>query len=280
MSKYAVFTMDVEAFCDTECLKNKGLENYNQMFDGITNYMALLERYDIKADFFVVANIADQIKDTLKKAVSKGHRIAIHGLSHTAPMLLSKEQFKEDILAAKYKLEKMFDTEVIGHRAPCFSIDDDRIDGLKEIVIRYDSSYLNNPITYYYGNVNIKKFKSIKKGLYKKDNLLEFSLPKYNNIPMGGGGYIRLLPWSFMKGKLSKFLDNNEIYIFYLHPFEVSNVELPKRIKRLRLYDKFYLKHNKGHRYLEKIEKIINMLIDKGFIFTTFEDLISKEIRD
>lgn len=91
MSKYAVFTMDVEAFCDTECLKNKGLENYNQMFDGITNYMALLEKYDIKADFFVVANIADQIKDTLKKAVSKGHRIAIHGLSHTAPMLLSKE---------------------------------------------------------------------------------------------------------------------------------------------------------------------------------------------
>ena len=62
MSKYAVFTMDVEAFCDTECLKNKGLENYNQMFDGITNYMALLERYDIKADFLLLLILLTKLK--------------------------------------------------------------------------------------------------------------------------------------------------------------------------------------------------------------------------
>ena len=280
MPKYAIFTMDVEAFCDTECLKNKRLENYNQMFDGINNYLKLLERYDIKADLFVVANIADQINDTLKKAVEKGHKIAIHGFSHTPPMLLSNQQFKEDITAAKHKLENMFNTEVIGHRAPCFSINDERLDVLNEIGIKYDSSYLNNPITYYHGNVNIKKYTTIKKGLYRKGDLLEFSIPKIKNVPISGGGYIRLLPWRFVRNKLNKFLDNNEIYIFYVHPFEVSNVELPKKIKRLRFYDKFYLKRNKGQNYLERIEKIINMLIDKGFIFSTFEDVLKKEIRD
>lgn len=277
MAKYAIFTMDVEAFCDTECLKNKGLENYNQMFDGINNYLALLEKYEIKADLFVIANIADQITDILQKAVSKGHKIAIHGLSHTPPMLLSNEQFKEDILTAKHKLETMLNTEVVGHRAPCFSINDERLNVLNEIGINYDSSYLNNPITYYHGNVNIKKFTSVKKGIYIKNNLFEFSIPKYKKIPMGGGGYIRLLPWSFIKGKLSDFLDNNEIYIFYLHPFEVSNIKLP-RIKKIRPYDLFYLKRNRGLTYLERIEKIINMLIEKGYEFTTFEELLKKEI--
>ena len=75
MKKYAIFTMDVEAFCDTECLKNKGLESYDQMFDGIDNYLALLDKYNIKADLFIVANIADQIQDKLENAIKRGHKL-------------------------------------------------------------------------------------------------------------------------------------------------------------------------------------------------------------
>ena len=276
MKKYAIFTMDVEAFCDTECLKNKGLESYDQMFDGIDNYLALLDKYNIKADLFIVANIADQIQDKLENAIKRGHKLSIHGLSHTAPLLLSVNQFKEDIALAKYKLEKMFNTKVLGYRAPCFSLDDTRLDILKEIGLTYDSSYLNHPVTYHHGNIKISRFTSISKGIYIKDNFYEFAIPKVDKIPIGGGGYIRLFPWSFVNRKLKKYIKNNDLYIFYLHPFEVSNVEIPK-IKRLKDYDKFYLKRNKGQEYLKRNEKIINVLKDNDFEFITFEELIEKK---
>lgn len=276
MKKYAIFTMDVEAFCDTECLKNKGLESYDQMFDGIDNYLALLDKYNIKADLFIVANIADQIQDKLENAIKRGHKLSIHGLSHTAPLLLSVNQFKEDIALAKYKLEKMFNTNILGYRAPCFSLDDTRLDILKEIGLTYDSSYLNHPVTYHHGNIKISRFTSISKGIYKKDKFYEFAIPKVDKIPIGGGGYIRLFPWNFVNRKLKKYINNNDLYIFYLHPFEVSNVEIP-RIKRLKDYDRFYLKRNKGHVYLNKIEKIINVLKDNDFEFITFEELIEKK---
>jgi peptidoglycan/xylan/chitin deacetylase (PgdA/CDA1 family) len=276
MAKYAIFTMDVEAFCDTECLKRKNLESYDQMFDGIDNYLALLDKYNIKADLFVVANIADQIQDKLSQAILKGHKIAIHGLSHTAPLLLSTKQFKEDITQAKVKLENMFNTTVLGYRAPCFSIDDSRLDSLNEIGLKYDSSYLNNPLTYNHGNVKISRFRKLQKGLYKNDSFYEFSIPKINNVPIGGGGYVRLLSWPYVKRQLKRFIKNNDIYLFYLHPFEVSNVELPK-IKRLKSYDKFYLKRNKGEKYIKRIEKIINILKKNDFEFVTFEELIEKK---
>ena len=48
MNKYAVFTMDVEAFSDAECLKNKTYKCTDEMFDGIDNYLALLDKYSIK----------------------------------------------------------------------------------------------------------------------------------------------------------------------------------------------------------------------------------------
>lgn len=276
MAKYAIFTMDVEAFCDTECLKNKHLESYDQMFDGIDNYLALLDKYNIKADLFIVANIVDQIEDKLNRALKNGHKLAIHGLSHTAPLLLSNNQFKEDITIAKHKLETTFNTTIKGYRAPCFSIDDTRLDTLKEIGLTYDSSYLNNPLTYYHGNVKISRFRKIQNGIYKNGEFYEFSIPKIDKVPIGGGGYVRLLLWPYVKQQLNRFIKNNDIYIFYLHPFEVSNVELPK-IKRLKEYDKFYLKRNKGEKYIKRIEKIINILKKNNFEFITFEELIEKK---
>ena len=47
MSKYAVFTMDVEAFSDTECIRASGNRTEAELLDGfdryISRYRALLE---------------------------------------------------------------------------------------------------------------------------------------------------------------------------------------------------------------------------------------------
>ena len=50
--KYAVFTMDVEEFNDTECVANSGQQVTQDMLDGLDEYIRLLEKYEIKATMF------------------------------------------------------------------------------------------------------------------------------------------------------------------------------------------------------------------------------------
>lgn len=277
MKKYAVFTMDVEAFSDSECLKGKKYVCNDEMFDGLDNYLNLLNKYQIKANLFVVADKTDLVEEKLKKAIKDGHKIGIHGLTHTPSLLLTNKDFKEEISKAKNILEERLNTTIDGYRAPCFSINDDKIDILNECGITYDSSYLDNPYTYYNGKLKLNEFNILNKNIYKKDDFYEFSLPVSNKFPIGGGGYVRLFPWLFVKRYIKKYINNNEneIYIFYLHPFELSKKRIPY-VKHLKLYDDYYLRNNRHKFYEKKIERIIKLLKHNGFEFKTFEDL--KEI--
>lgn len=274
MKRYAVFTMDVEAFSNAECLKNKTYKCNDEMFDGLDNYLALLDKYAIKSNLFVVANNIDLIEDKLKATIKNGHKIGIHGLTHTPSVLLTNKDFKYEISEAKRILEERLNTTVDGYRAPCFSINDDKIDILNECGITFDSSFLNNSYTYYHGKLKLEEFEHINNHIYKKNGLYEFSMPISKKFPIGGGGYIRLFPWMFVKSYFKKYLidENNELYIFYLHPFEVSNKKIPY-VKHMRIYDVFYLHHNRYKFYLKRIEKIINLLIKNNFEFITFNEL-------
>ena len=89
MKKFAVFTMDIEAFSDSECLRNRNFKCNNEMFDGIENYLKLLNKYSIKSNLFVVANKLPYIEDELKNAIKDGHKIGIHGFTHTPSLLLT-----------------------------------------------------------------------------------------------------------------------------------------------------------------------------------------------
>lgn len=276
MNKLAVFTMDVEAFSDTECLKKIDFNAFDEMFDGINQYLDLLKKYNIKANFFVVANSIKNAKNLLLKAVEDGHYIGVHGLNHTPPLLLKTEEFKEQIKQAIDIISNELNTKVYGHRSPCFSINEERIDILKELGLNYDSSFLDFPYTYYNGHLSLKKFTKIDNNIYLKDGFYEFCLPTYKRFPIGGGGYLRIAPWWYTKHLLKQYLKKESLYIFYLHPFEISKKKIPN-INGLKGYNKMYLSFNKNKRYIKRIEKIIKILIKEGFEFTTFEKIIESK---
>ena len=76
--KFAVFTMDVEAFGDTECVFNSK-ENLNvDLLDGLDEYVKILDKHNIKGTFFTVGELAPKIKDRLHKIIKNGHRLALH----------------------------------------------------------------------------------------------------------------------------------------------------------------------------------------------------------
>ncbi len=273
--KYAIFTMDVEAFTDTECVSGSSENTDYDMFDGFDEYIRILDKYSIKSTLFTVGEVAPKIADRLKSAIANGHRLALHGLEHIAPMDIPLKNFKQDMINAKAKLSRMFNTEIFGFRAPFFSLDNDRLKILKEIGFKYDSSNLDFVRARHTVKLDLSDFKEQIKGVFNNEDFFEFSISKQKvfgiPFPISGGGYVRLSNWNFIKGLIKQYLRHNDFYVFYLHPFELTGKKIPY-LKDLKLYDKYYLQA--GIRsYGKHIEQLIIMLKNLGFTFLTFEDL-------
>lgn len=273
--KYAVFTMDVEAFTDTECISNSGIAVEDDLLDGFDEYLKILDNHDIKSTLFTVGTLAPKIRDRLKKHLGNGHRLALHGYQHTPPMELTVSQFEEQTKKAKDMLSDIFNTEVTGYRAPCFSIDKERLDVLKNLGFKYDSSHLGFNMARHTVDLDLSDFSQIRENIFCNDNFFEFGISKQkifgHPFPISGGGYVRLINWEFMKSVIQQHITTHDYYVFYLHPFELTTRKIPL-LKKLKSYDKYYLKA--GIRsYGNHVEQIIKMLKSNGYEFVTFEEL-------
>ena len=74
-------------------------------------------------------------------------------------------------------------------------------------------------------------FEKISECVFKDESFFEFEATTLRvlnkNVPISGGGYLRILPWSLMKFFLLKHIAKNNIYTFFIHPFELSNKQIP-----------------------------------------------------
>ncbi len=282
--KYAVFTMDVETFSDTECVSYSGSDVEVDILDGFDEYIRILDKHGIKSTLFTVGSLAPKIFDRLKKSIKNGHRLALHNYEHIAPMDMTTEDFRLHIKKTKEKLSEMFNTEISGFRAPFFSLDSERLQVLKELGFKYDSSHLGFSKARHTVELNFKDFKQISEGIFHSKDFFEFGLSKEKFFgapyPVSGGGYVRLSNWGFIKNLIKQHIERNNYYVFYLHPFELTRQKIPF-LKGLKPYDQFYL-HYGISAYGKHIEQIIEMLKKCGYTFVTFEELceiLSKNIK-
>lgn len=270
-TKYAVFTMDVEAFYDAKCIQNAGIQTDLSLLDGLDEYMSILDKYDIKSTLFTVGKLAPKIADQLKGYLSKGHRLALHNYEHIEPLNISPELFREEIKRTKQHLSKLFDTEIQGFRAPCFSMDAERLEIIRELGFRYDSSHIGTARK----AVSMDSFQKIRDGIFHEDGFYEFELSKQKLLgipfPISGGGYVRMAQWDVVRSLIRRHIRTCDYYVFYLHPFEMSRQKVPV-YRNLRPWDQIYLSAGLKH-YREKVEQIIIMLKGANFQFVTFEEL-------
>ena len=275
--KYAVFTMDVETFSDTECLNASGIRVEEDMLDGLDEYLKILDRHGIKSTLFTVGDLAPRIADRLRPHLDNGHNLALHNFTHTPPMSIPLDQFREKTRQAKERMKALFGVDIKGFRAPCFSLDKARLDILRELGFCYDSSHLDFSKARHTVSLDLSDFQQLRKGIFRGDNFYEFGLTKEkvfgSPFPISGGGYVRLSQWGFVKTLISHYIHHNDYYVFYLHPFELTKQPIPE-IKELASYDKYYLKQGIGT-YGQRIERIIAMLRSCGYEFVTFEHLVN-----
>lgn len=271
--------MDVEDWYHLYYFLGKADTTYS-MLDGFTNYVELLNKHKIKTTFFVLSELADTIKDQLIYTSSCGHEIACHGEAHIRPLDLSLADFETQITEAKAKLEDIIGKEVIGYRAPCYGIDNERYKIIQKVGFKYSSSKMNISGHPLYGELDLSGFEQPIKGIYRKDGMTEFALSTQKfcgkHIAISGGGWIRLLPWNtFMKPFIRNYLKNAESYTFYIHPFELSKKPMPK-VANVGLLTNIRAHHGLG-KVDGRIQQLLRMLGESGFSLSTFGEIASKD---
>lgn len=109
---------------------------------GIPRIRALLERYDIKASFFVPAVSAMLYPDEQRGLAANGHEIALHGWIHERNTLLDGATERELQLRAADKLEEIVGTRPVGIRTPSWDFSAHTLQITRDMGLLYDSSLM------------------------------------------------------------------------------------------------------------------------------------------
>ena len=65
-NKTAVITIDVEEWYHLEYFKNSNCDIKKSVIDGLDIFIKIIEKHDIKASFFIVGELIQTIKKTIK----------------------------------------------------------------------------------------------------------------------------------------------------------------------------------------------------------------------
>lgn len=199
--------------------------------DNVARLLDLLDEYQVKATFFVLGWVAERVPGTVREIQARGHEVASHGYGHQLIFRIGPQAFRDDIRRAKAVLEDITGTAVRGYRAPTYSITRESLwafDFLLEAGFSFDSSVF--PVYHdTYGIPDAPRFPYLVRR--PAGTLQEFPLTtlplklagKSVQLPIAGGGYLRLLPVSLIKWGIDRINRVEKMpCVLYLHPWEID----------------------------------------------------------
>jgi polysaccharide deacetylase family protein (PEP-CTERM system associated) len=220
--------------------------HYRQRVDTATRWLLEdLGEAGVRATFFVVGHIARYNPGLVRDIALGGHEVASHGLDHSRLQRHTAATFRAAVRTSKDLLEDTSGTAVTGFRAPTFSLVPETswaVDVLAEAGFRYDSSIY--PVRHdRYGVPAAPRTPFVVRG--REQGILELPPLTYRflgmNVPVGGGGYFRLLPtWLLHRGIAQMRAHGGPaVVMLYFHPweFDTQQARLPlRRLARWRTY--------------------------------------------
>jgi polysaccharide deacetylase family protein (PEP-CTERM system associated) len=238
--------------------------------------LELFERNGCRATFFVLGWVAEREPALIRAIADAGHELACHSHLHRPLYSLSADEFREDLRTSKETIEDIGGCQVVGFRAPTFSITRKSLWALEVLAeegFKYDSSIF--PIQHdNYGIPNAPRW------IHQKllpSGLTLWELPPSTvrlgkmNLPFGGGGYLRLLPMAFTRWAIgTTHRRERQPVMVYFHPWEIDPDQ-----PRLKGSWKSRLRHYRG---LEKTETRLQEILSSGTFqpfrsfVQTFED--------
>jgi polysaccharide deacetylase family protein (PEP-CTERM system associated) len=187
----------------------------------------IFARHGVSATFFALGWIAERYPHLIRAIAAAGHEIACHGYQHQLIYCQTPDQFRCDVQRAKRILEDIVGADVVGYRAPSYSITAAStwaLDVLIDEGFLYDSSIF--PI--YHDRYGIPSAERFIHTIHRPGGEI-VELPPSTvalgplNLPLAGGGYFRLFPYEVFRRGLRHINDReHQPAVFMVHPWEVD----------------------------------------------------------
>lgn len=229
-------------------VKRPAWETYEgRVMQNTGRLLEMLKHYQVRATFFILAWNAERYPELVRQIDSHGHEVATHGYAHRLIYEQTPEEFREDVARSVRILESLTGKKVLGYRAPSFSIIERSLwalDILLDLGLSYDSSIF--PVRdSLYGIRDSRRFPYV-----IRDNaagqLVEFPMSTVQlgrwNLPLGGGAYLRLLPYQYFRWGITRLNRERKPAVLYLHPWEIDPGQPRLRIRGKRGYSSHYLR--------------------------------------
>jgi polysaccharide deacetylase family protein (PEP-CTERM system associated) len=242
-----VLSFDVEEYFHVESFRGVVAR---ASWDGMESRVAastealleLLAEAGVSATFFVLGWVARRSPEVVRAIADAGHEVASHGYGHELVYELTPAAFRRDVERARGLLSDLSGTDVVGYRAPTFSITGRNLwafDVLMETGHHYDSSIF--PIRHdRYGVPGFPR-EPVRIRWASGEALDEYPMATIrlgqHALPVAGGGYFRILPNALLAWAWRRLSRSGRSSVFYLHPWELDagqpriRAALPNRLR-------------------------------------------------
>ncbi len=211
----------------------------------------LLDRFNIKATFFVLGWVADKEPGIIREVARRGHELASRGLYHRSTRRMTPAEFRDDLARSREALERASGVKVLGYRAARrWSSPSDlwALDILAEEEYAYDSSLV--PTSRSFGSEPWRRFAH--QHQYGGKLIWEFPVSTCSllgwHVPIAGGNYFRQLPHALLKRAVEHWHRTYDApLVMYTHVWEldpeqprISGASPLTKIRHYRNLDKMW----------------------------------------
>jgi polysaccharide deacetylase family protein (PEP-CTERM system associated) len=229
----------------------------------IHTVLELFEKKDVKGTFFILGLVAERLPSLIREIADAGHEVACHSHAHRLVFELSPAEFRADTRMALAAIQAACGISPRIYRAPSYSITQQSLwalDVLTEEGFTHDSSIV--PINHdRYGIPGSQRSPHILEtpsGQIFEIPAATVELSKDRVLPIGGGGYLRLLPYRYCAAGIRRVNRRDGMpACIYFHPWELDPhlQRLPMGwIGRLRTYTGLAGMRHKIERLLDEFE--------------------------
>ncbi len=267
-------SFDVEEFFQVANLRERFPEESwervpSRLDVGMDAIFECLSRHNAHATFFFLGWVARRRPDLVRRCIEGGHEVASHGYRHLFLSELGREGFIADLKHTEKALMDAGAPRPVGFRASTFTLTRKTwwaFDVLASRGYQYDSSVhpVRHPV---YGVPDFDPGISVVEtgeGL-----IVEYPVSTWpflgRNLPMGGGGYFRLLPGPITRAAIRSLERRGRSVAIYLHPWEFDPAQPRQKAPLLKRF-----RHYVGlSRTLPRLDRMLST-----FRFTTMRDVL------
>jgi polysaccharide deacetylase family protein (PEP-CTERM system associated) len=238
--------------------------------DSTRRLLELFARRNAKATFFCLGWIAERLPDLIAEIHAAGHEIASHGYDHRLLPDLGQQGFRDDLEHTARILFGITGERPKAFRACTWSIGKKTPWAIEELLrsgITLDSSI--QPVRHPdYGVPSAPTTPYLVRGEHQE--LLEFPPLTWDvlgkHLPVGGGGYLRLLPLAWLRRGLAQKERLGVPGCIYLHPWEVDPGQPRQKLGGLRGF-RHYVNLARTH---DKLDRLL-----QDYRFSSLSDALS-----